>query len=65
MQEYKDYEVILVNDCSTDNTLQLAKNYSLLDQRISITHTSETEKMGASFTRNKGFSLSKGKYIVY
>lgn len=65
MQEYRDYEVILVNDCSTDNTLQLAKNYSLLDKRISVTHTSETEKTGASFARNKGFSLSKGKYIVY
>lgn len=35
-QEYKDYELILINDGSTDNSLEICNEYSIKDSRIKV-----------------------------
>ena len=57
-QSYTDFEFIIINDDSTDNTEKVIKGFS--DKRIS--YFSQSNK-GAAHTINRGLSLSKGKYI--
>ncbi len=64
-QDYSNFEIILVNDFSTDNTIAIADRYAKSENRIKITGTSETESLGASVARNKGFEISIGEYIVF
>ena len=59
---YKNWELIIVDDCSTDNTEQLVKKY-LVDTRIQY-HRNE-KNLGQFPNRNKAASLAKGKYIKY
>jgi len=58
-QTYQDFEVIVVNDGSTDDTLTILKGYC---KTISIL---STENKGVSHARNLGFKYSKGDYIQY
>jgi len=64
-QDYTDYEVIVVNDFSTDNTLEIACSYAEKDARIKIIDNSESSESGASAARNRGFKNSKGEYVVF
>ncbi len=57
-QTLKDWELIIINDGSTDNTLNILQ--LLVDSRISI----NTNNHDFIASLNKGLSLSKGKYIV-
>ncbi|MBN1186922.1 MAG: glycosyltransferase family 2 protein [Bacteroidales bacterium] len=59
---YKNWELIIVDDCSTDNTEQLVKKY-LSDPRIQY-HRNE-KNLGQFPNRNKAASLAKGEYIKY
>ena len=61
-QSLKDIEIILVNDCSTDNSLGIMKKFAT-DQRVKILDSSKNE--GVSVARNKGISISTGKYIAF
>lgn len=61
-QTYMDFELILVDDSSTDNSYFLCKKYKELDNRVickKIIHG------GVSKARNKGLELSNGEYIVF
>lgn len=61
-QTYQDFELLLINDGSTDATLQIAKEYAKKDQRIKVfSH----ENQGVSFTRNRGIDESKGKLVLF
>lgn len=60
-QTYKDLELILINDGSIDNSLEIMKKY-LLDKRVRIF---SQENKGAAFTRNRGIIESMGKYILF
>ena len=59
-QTVQDFEIIVVNDCSTDQSEEEILNIS--DDRI--TYHNFKENQGAGATRNKGLSLAKGKYIA-
>ena len=59
-QTFKDYELILVNDGSTDNSLKICKDYSKRDKRIKII---DKNNGGASEARNAGIDIAKGDYI--
>jgi len=59
-QSFSDWEIILVNDGSTDNSLD--KVHSYLSEKIKL--YSQTNK-GVSEARNYGFLKSKGKYVVF
>ena len=62
-QSYADWELIIVDDCSTDNTYQILKDYSERDNRIIISQTEHN--MGAAGARNKALSISSGRYIAF
>jgi len=61
-QTYKNFEFIIVNDGSTDNTLNIIKRYAKKDKRIII--IDHKERKGISETRNNGLRAAKGKYIA-
>lgn len=60
-QTLKDIEIICINDCSTDNSLEILKEYSLKDERIKIIDLKQNK--GVSNARNLGLDLSTGEYI--
>ena len=59
-QTYKNIEIIIVNDGSTDNTLNICKKYK--DNRIKII---DQENKGLSLARNIGIENSNGKYLYF
>ncbi len=62
MQTYDNYEVILINDGSTDNSKNICINYAENNCRIIYI---EKENTGVSDTRNLGISKAKGNYICF
>ena len=61
-QTFTEWEFIIINDCSTDNTPKILDEYALKDERIKV-HTNETNLRLPS-SLNKALSLAKGKYIA-
>lgn len=62
-QTYQNFELILINDNSTDGSLEICKKFALLDSRIILLNN--FENIGPSKTRNKGIRKAKGKYITF
>ena len=60
---FTDYEIIVLDDCSADNTLQIAKEYAIKDSRV-IVHANK-KNLGQFANRNKITSFATGKYIKY
>lgn len=61
-QTYKDLEIILVNDGSTDLSGAICDRFALIDQRIHVIHKSNG---GLSDARNVGLENAKGEYISF
>ena len=61
-QTYSDFELIAVNDGSTDNSLAILQEYKEKDDRIFIIDKSNS---GVSDTRNIGIAHAKGEYIAF
>ncbi len=61
-QTYKNLEIILVDDGSTDESLAVCKEYAEKDNRVIVHHK---ENSGVSATRNKGIDLSHGDYYSF
>lgn len=61
-QTFKDFEIIIINDGSTDNSLEICKSYSLKDDRIRIF---SQENGGAASARNAGIAKARGEYIKF
>lgn len=61
-QTFEDWELIIINDCSTDSTSEILSRYAKKDERVKV-HTNEVNlRLQASL--NKAVSLSQGKYIA-
>lgn len=61
-QTYRNIEIIIVDDGSSDNTLKIIDKYEKIDNRIKkISKKNE----GVSSTRNKGLEISTGDYIIF
>ncbi len=61
-QTYKNIEVLLINDGSTDNSIKICQEFSRIDNRIKII---DKKNSGVSNTRNKGIELSTGELIMF
>lgn len=59
-QSFTDWEILAIDDCSTDNSLEILHSYK--DDRIRI--ICNKENSGSAFTRNVGLKLANGKYIA-
>lgn len=60
-QNYQDYEVIIIDDGSTDGGSDICDQYNKYDN-FSVYHQ---ENMGLSKTRNRGIELARGEYIIF
>lgn len=62
-QTYTDFELLLINDGSTDKSREIAEQYASRErERISLIHQ---QNAGQSVARNKGLQIAKGEYIVF
>jgi len=61
-QTFIDFKVIIVNDGSTDNTLELIESFAKKDSRFIVINQ---ENKGASVARNVGYNNSSSKYVTF
>lgn len=61
-QTYRNIQIILVDDGSTDRSGKICKNYSLMDNRIKLVNQNNA---GLSSARNKGIEISSGSYVSF
>lgn len=59
-QIFKDFELVIVNDCSTDSSSSIIKSYN--DKRIRVINNKKN--LGTVKSRNIGLKVAKGKYIA-
>ena len=62
-QTYQDFEVICVDDCSTDSSLEILEYFTKKDSRVKV-YKNDSNK-GIGFTRNRGLDEAKGEYILF
>ena len=60
---HSDFELIVVDDCSSDNTVGIARKYEKLDKRVKV-YVNE-KNLGDYVNRNKAAAYASGKYIKY
>ena len=62
-QTYQEWEMIIVDDCSTDQTLRIIKEFANLDSRIKV--YKQKKNQGAGHARNKALSISDGRFVAF
>ena len=62
-QTFKDIEIIVVNDCSPDNSLQIIKEYQQKDDRMFLIDLKQN--IGLGNARNEGMKVANGKYVTF
>ena len=64
-QTFCDFEVVVVDDCSTDNGVEIVESYMpQFGEKLTLLHTEENSGGGA-LPRNKGLNLSRGEYVFF
>ncbi len=61
-QSFKDFELILINDGSTDNSGEICDEYTEKDERVKVFHQ---ENKGPSAARNKGIDEMQGDFVTF
>lgn len=61
-QDYNNIEIILVDDGSTDHTLEICNRIAANDSRVKVIHT---ENQGSGPARNEGIRVAKGAYLYF
>lgn len=62
MQSYKNYEIILIDDGSTDNSLSICESLKKKSDKITVLSQNNS---GVSAARNNGIKKSKGEYLLF
>jgi len=62
-QTMTDFELIAIDDCSTDSSLAKLQEWADKDSRIQV--VANSQNMGVADTRNKGIAMAKGDYICF
>ena len=62
-QTYQDFEIICIEDGSTDSSLEILEYFSNKDSRIQIIRNDSNK--GPGYSRNRGLDVAKGKYISF
>ena len=62
-QTYTNWEMLLINDCSTDSSAEIIKEKAAEDSRIKYIELDKNS--GAAITRNTGISKAQGRYIAF
>lgn len=61
-QSYTNWQLLVIDDCSTDRTAEIAEKFEKLDKRIRVLRNSQN--MGVAKTRNRGFDLVQGEWVA-
>ena len=62
-QTYKHWELLIVDDCSLDNTSEIINKYIKVNPRI--VYIPNQKNLGPSFSRNAGLSVAKGRWVAF
>lgn len=62
-QTYMNWELLIVDDCSTDESPKIIKEYSKIDSRIKYLRNEKNG--GPAISRNRGLDIAKGEYIAF
>lgn len=62
-QTYKNFEIILVDDCSSDNSAEIIKEE--MNRHSEIVYHLQEKNMGAAVARNTALSIAKGRYVAF
>lgn len=62
-QLYQNWELLIIDDCSTDTTRETAESFAAYDRRIKVIENAENS--GAAASRNRGLSLACSEYIAF
>lgn len=64
-QKYKNYEHIIIDDCSDDNTAKVIKSFAKKDKRIIFAKNAKPSKGRPGKVRNIGIKIAKGEFIAF
>lgn len=62
-QTFHNWELIIIDDCSKDNSIEVISQWCEKDSRIQLIQL--TENSGAAVARNKGIEVARGRYIAF
>lgn len=62
-QTFRDFEVIIIDDVSTDSTVEIAREYAAKDSRLRVYQNENN--LGFAGNRNKAVTLARGQYIAW
>ncbi|MEN8137747.1 MAG: glycosyltransferase [Bacteroidota bacterium] len=66
-QAYHDFEIVLINDASTDNTLEVFEEFSKSNSNVAIVNVAENDRFwrGKKFALTMGIKRAKNKYLLF
>ncbi len=64
-QTYSDFEYIIFDDGSTDNSLEIINSYALKDNRIKVLTHQNNENKGIIYTMKQALNIAQGDYIIF
>ena len=62
-QTYKNWELLVVNDCSQDNTATVVNEYCVFDDRVKLFNNEKNS--GPAITRNNAINRAKGRFLAF